>query len=298
MTEFWKSNKMAWCDICKVWMNDRKDSILNHERGMGHQEKLKRKLRDMVTKADQDKRDAAHLETSMAKIEKQAAKQYEIDRKANEEGDRHANADAHAIQEAEDAAAGRWAWVESSKYYYNAPFRWYYDPKTEWYYGGDPPEWAQVPPAATLPAAAKFGVAPHDGGPVAQREASGAGASTSAAAPAAAAAAATAPGPSRPTMQRVVMLPAHPQAMIGGHAGPEIGRVGAAKGLTDVSGTGGGGGGSSTGATAGQKAAAEAAKRKRDEGKPMSAADAEANARREAARARVANRTAQGFGFL
>lgn len=56
-----------------------------------------------------------------------------------------------------------------------------------------------------------------------------------------------------------VAVPLHPMAATGGHAGPTIGRVGAAKGLTDVS--GGAAGGSRVGA--GQialKAAAEAAK--------------------------------------
>ena len=45
--------------------------------------------------------------------------------------------------------------------------RWYFDPKTDWYYGGEPPEWTQAPPG--LPDSAKFGVAPHEGGPVSQR---------------------------------------------------------------------------------------------------------------------------------
>ncbi len=40
--QFWKSNKMHWCDICRCWMNDQKQAIQNHERGMGHQEALKR----------------------------------------------------------------------------------------------------------------------------------------------------------------------------------------------------------------------------------------------------------------
>lgn len=33
---------MHWCDICRCWMNDNKQAISNHERGMGHQENLKR----------------------------------------------------------------------------------------------------------------------------------------------------------------------------------------------------------------------------------------------------------------
>jgi hypothetical protein len=40
--QFWKSNAMHWCDLCKCWMNDTKAAKLNHERGAKHQENLAR----------------------------------------------------------------------------------------------------------------------------------------------------------------------------------------------------------------------------------------------------------------
>lgn len=36
-------------------------------------------------------------------------------------------------------------------------------------------------------------------------------------------------------MEHALVLPKHPHMNVGGHSGPTIGRVGAAKGLTDVS---------------------------------------------------------------
>lgn len=41
-TQFWKSNPMHWCDVCKCWMNDSKAARQNHERGMGHKANLER----------------------------------------------------------------------------------------------------------------------------------------------------------------------------------------------------------------------------------------------------------------
>ncbi|GAX84401.1 hypothetical protein CEUSTIGMA_g11823.t1 [Chlamydomonas eustigma] len=286
MTEYWKSNKMHWCDVCKCWMNDNKQAIQNHERGMGHTENLKRKLREMTLKASQEKRTKEHVENSISKIQDKAMKQYEEDLRAAE------------------AQTGRWKWDESSQYYYNTQYGWYYDLKTQWYYGGDPPSWSQSP--TTLPETARFEAAPHEGGPSASRlvgrglsNSAGPSSSYSTAPPSS-----SAPGSTRTILKPstdgttmvsktvVMALPQHPQAATGGHNGPTIGRVGAAKGLTDISSGG-----------AGVKVlAAEAAKRKREadaaSGKAVSAQEAEAMARREAARLRVAQRTAQGFGYL
>ncbi len=41
-SQYWKSNAMHWCDICKCWMNDTKQARLNHERGAQHQAKLEK----------------------------------------------------------------------------------------------------------------------------------------------------------------------------------------------------------------------------------------------------------------
>lgn len=40
--QYWKSNPMYWCELCRCWMNDTKAAKLNHERGAKHQENLAR----------------------------------------------------------------------------------------------------------------------------------------------------------------------------------------------------------------------------------------------------------------
>ncbi|EFJ52233.1 hypothetical protein VOLCADRAFT_116255 [Volvox carteri f. nagariensis] len=287
MTEYWKSNAMHWCDVCKCWMNDTKAARLNHERGSQHQAKLATKLRDMARKADQEAKAKATNEVAMSKIEAAAKKQYEQDRKAAA------------------AEAGSWTWDAQCSYYYNATYRWYYDPSTQWYYGGEPePTWVQSPP---LPAAARFGAAPHEGGPIPPATAQQGGpiSTTSSSA-----AAAGNPVIMLKTVQRVVAVPKHPLAGVGGYQAPTSGRVGGSMGTGVV--LEGDGGGSST--------ADVGSKRKREEpgkvGGPaaaggtkgavgggaakgmMSAEEAEALARREAAKQRVAQRTAAGFGYL
>ncbi|GLC33440.1 hypothetical protein PLESTB_000075900 [Pleodorina starrii] len=284
MTEYWKSNAMHWCDICKCWMNDTKAARMNHERGAQHQAKLATKLRDMAKKADDEVKAKSANEAAMSKIEAAARKQYEQDRKAAEEA-----------RKAAEEAAGSWTWDAGCSYYYNAAHRWYYDPKTQWYYGGEPtPEWSQSPP---LPADSMFGVAPHEGGPVPQ------GAAGSAAATGASGGGAS--GSGRPeglpvvtkTIQRVVAVPKHPLADLGGHRAPTTGRVGGAMGAGMVVESGGADPGAKRkredqlkGAGAGSKGGAAKG--------AVSAEEAEALARREAARQRVAQRTAAGFGYL
>mmetsp|Transcript_21125 Transcript_21125/g.46262 ORF Transcript_21125/g.46262 Transcript_21125/m.46262 type:complete len:277 (-) Transcript_21125:385-1215(-) len=276
MTEYWKSHAMHWCDVCKCWLNDNKAAILHHERGAKHQENLARKLRDMSKKADAEKKMKADADKAINKIEEAAAKQYEEDLKALQE------------------AVGHWTWDEGAGYYYNEAQRWYYDPKTQWYYGGEPAEWVQLPPS--LPQESRFGVAPHTGGPEPQRPAgstSTATASTSSR-PASAAPAATAAPPGTKVVKKVVALPSHPMAQLGGSYQPTVGRMGAAKGITAAA--------PSTSAPGSSSGGAAAAKRKLEEvkgkDKPLSAEEEAARARREAARQRVALRTAQGFGYV
>eukprot|EP00879_Flechtneria_rotunda_P006873 GHRR01007218.1.p6 GENE.GHRR01007218.1~~GHRR01007218.1.p6 ORF type:complete len:106 (+),score=36.63 GHRR01007218.1:149-466(+) len=102
MTEYWKSNAMHWCELCRVWMNDTKAAKLNHERGAKHQENLAKKLRDMSRRADAEKSEKARAAATMDSIEQAARKQYEADQQAAQE------------------QAGKWVWNEGSGYYYNA----------------------------------------------------------------------------------------------------------------------------------------------------------------------------------
>ncbi|KXZ54557.1 hypothetical protein GPECTOR_4g622 [Gonium pectorale] len=276
MTEYWKSNAMHWCDICKCWMNDTKQAKLNHERGAQHQAKLANKLRDMARKAENDAKAKSFNDEAVSRAEAAAKKAYAADLKAAE------------------AAAGSWEWDEGSSYYYNATHRWYYDPKTQWYYGGEPtPEWSQEPP---IPAAARFGVAQHAGGPVPQGQGQqGAGGAAAAGSEGGAGAGKEGLPFVTKKVQRVVAIPKHPLAALGGHQAPTTGKVG---------------GGMGAGVVLESGEADVGAKRKREDGKggaggggkgakgAMSKEEEEALARREAARQRVAQRTAAGFGYV
>ncbi|GFR49008.1 hypothetical protein Agub_g11029, partial [Astrephomene gubernaculifera] len=225
MTEYWKSNAMHWCDICKCWMNDTKQARLNHERGAQHQAKLEKKLRDMAHKADQEVKTKAANEAAMDKIEAAARKQFAKDQAA-----------AEAARQAAKEAAGVWSWEADSSYYYNAAHRWYYDPKTSWYYGGEPsPEWSHSPP---LPPDALFGTAPHEGGPVPQGAAAATAAPQQQGQGQGGGAAGSSSGRGLPeglpvvtkTVQRVVAIPKHPLAALGGYQAPTTGRVGGGMG--------------------------------------------------------------------
>ena len=120
-------------------------------------------------------------------------------------------------------------------------FRWYYDTKTKYYYGGDPIAWTQDP---RLPSAARFGVAPHRGGPVPAEAGTSSGAAAAGSRGAAAAARSGAGGASSSgrdsaaaaagvvqVKQRAVQVVQHPLAQIGGHQMPVAGKIGGAKGI-------------------------------------------------------------------
>jgi WW domain-binding protein 4 len=169
------------------------------------------------------------------------------------------------------------------------PGRWYYDYKTKWYYGGEPPTWTQQPP---LTAAARFENLPKEGGPAALEEQQPAAAAAGAARPgpsgsaaaggsgssSSSAAAAAAAGPGAKVVKRVIQLPSHPQATIGGYQLPAAGKVGGAKGV----------GHSAAGGDA--AAATAAAKRKREE----EAAKGKGKVGGAAARLRACAASAQG----
>lgn len=280
---------MHWCDLCKCWMNDSKAARLNHERGAKHTENLARKLREMAKKAEADKREEKQVAEAMGNIEAAAEAAYALDKEAAEAAQR-------AAVSAAAEAAGAWDWDEGSSYYYNERHRWYYDPKTKWYYGGEPVTWVQIPPQSALPAAARFGAAPHKGGPEPQIKASGSGAAAAAAAGSGAAAGTHGGAGSSvvvKTVKKVVALPQHPQALIGGHQMHHVGgRIGGAKGV----GSGDVDGNDSTKRKREQKAE-PAAGAKGATGKPLDPAEAAALARREAARQRVQQRTQQAFGL-
>jgi len=50
MTEFWVHTPKHYCTFCDIWIDDNKPSIMHHERGMRHQENVKKRMIDMKKK--------------------------------------------------------------------------------------------------------------------------------------------------------------------------------------------------------------------------------------------------------
>jgi hypothetical protein len=177
----------------------------------------------MAKKADADKVAEKELSEAMGNIETAAAAAYSRDQQAAAEAE-------HVALVAAAEAAGVWEWDAASGYYYNERHRWYYDPKTKWYYGGEPVAWAELPPAASLPAKSRFGTAPHTGGPAPPYKRPETGSTVAAAGGGGGGAGAS--GGMVKTVKKVIALPQHPQALIGGHQMHHVGgKIGGAKGV-------------------------------------------------------------------
>lgn len=243
-------------------------------------------MRNQATRASQQKQ---HMERSMAAIEAAARKQYALDKQAEEQ---------HQKSQQTDPPHGNlddsnpWEYHHESGYYYNAVHKWYFDHQSRMYYGGDPPDWTDKP---TIPAEAVYGV-----GDTKDRQPSAM--PTPAPSPASASMGTkmtTHPSPSVGASSRKkpyqtvfpgqkIQAHAHPLGGVGGYQMPRTGRIGGAKGI----------GYASSGARDSKQSTSDTAgKRKRDDSKPISTAEAEAMARREAARQRVQARTMANFGL-
>ncbi len=276
----WKPREaeMHWCECCRVWLKNHPQVKLAHERGAKHKDALDRQLRDGQARADARTREEEATAAALKSIEAAAGARFAEDR---------------AVAAAATAAAlGAWEPQPSTGYYYNARHRWYYDKSSGQYYGGEPAAWTAAPP---IPREARY---------ESMRAAALGGAEASAAAPAAAAAAsrsaaaAAAGGSVLPGMQAAAR---HPQAGVGGYQMPLAGRIGGAKGVGFAALDG------RRDAGAAAAAPAPPAKRKREKSdkgsaaappaEPVSTEEAEFRARREAARARVAARSAAVFGL-
>ncbi|KAK9848656.1 hypothetical protein WJX84_002334 [Apatococcus fuscideae] len=268
MTEFWKSNPMFWCDYCKVWMQDNPHAKAVHERGIKHQERVEKKLRDMRRKAVSDKKEEELAVSTMSSIKAKARKEYEEDmRKAGEAQRDHIGTWRRKQDEDVKKDADLW---------HNSAVDYYFDDVTKMYYGGDPAAWTTQP---EIPNEARFENAPHAGNAPAKGPGSSAGQA------------------SKPAPVQKKLVPKHPLAELGGRSMPEFGHIGGAKGI-----------GSSDKQFDHQLQTALTAKRKREEqtasklpaskGRPLSKADAEALAKREAAKARVQQRELREWGML
>lgn len=175
-----------------------------------------------------------------------------------------------AAAAAAKAALGAWE-TDESGYFYNAVQRYYYNKDNGMYYGGEPAAWTTTP---AIPDGARFEHSAH-----AQKTAGG-GAGGGAG-----------PGPSSKApglgiQRKVIEKKAHPLAGIGGFSAPVAGLPGAGRGAS----AGQGGSGS-------QAPAAGRGGGRGGAAKPLSKEEAEALAKREAARQRVAQRSAAFFGM-
>lgn len=79
MSEYWKSLPRKFCEFCKCWFADNKVSIEFHERGKGHQENVKKKLKELRKKGQKQYETQKKLEKDMKKIEEAALKAFQKD---------------------------------------------------------------------------------------------------------------------------------------------------------------------------------------------------------------------------
>ncbi|CAG9463455.1 unnamed protein product [Pedinophyceae sp. YPF-701] len=274
MTDYWKSNAMHWCEYCKVWLQDNVVAIQRHEQGMKHKLAVQKRLADMKVRASQEKKEQELAKTSMAQIEEAARKAYERDIAAGViEGEKVATykepVGPSLPSPADDTAGGGkdmrgWYFDDASGYYYHDKAAYYFHKDTGMYYGGDPQEWVERLPPEKL--AYSFPRDDDDGLPRNAQIAS------------------------REDVQHKVTVRRAPETklvrtQVGGHYIPSTGTYGASKGVFSKN--------------------AGGVKRRRDEGnggkqaekKAVSKEEAEALAKREAARKRVDARTKAFYGL-
>ncbi|XP_067122673.1 WW domain-binding protein 4 [Centruroides vittatus] len=79
MSEYWKSLPRKFCEFCKCWFADNRVSIEFHERGKGHQENVKKKLKELRKKGQKQYETQRKLEKDMKKIEEAALKAFQKD---------------------------------------------------------------------------------------------------------------------------------------------------------------------------------------------------------------------------
>ncbi|CAD7703735.1 unnamed protein product [Ostreobium quekettii] len=279
MTEYWKSNPMYWCQICKVWLQDNVTARSNHERGRRHKENLAKKLRDMRKTADDQITERERVDATLKTIEAKAQAQYEADLKeqATIQAPRPQTplANQSSAQESQPSTSQHGTWEDDpdSGYHYHSVYRHYYDPKSGWYYGGDPPQWTQQP---NIPEACRFGGTCQSCWQLGQAGGTGAGDALGTGRSASA-------DPAQLYEERTVkvVVPSHPLAQLGGHGMPSGGKVGAAKNLVAVE----------------PKASKKREREEELEEDGLDQEELEARRKRAAARARVEQRTLANFGL-
>ena len=69
MSEYWKSIPKKFCDVCKCWFTDNKASVEFHERGLRHQNNVKKKLAELTKRNQVQKHATDKYNAELMKIE-------------------------------------------------------------------------------------------------------------------------------------------------------------------------------------------------------------------------------------
>lgn len=76
MTEYWVSQAKHWCEYCRIYIAGNKSSIAFHENGKKHKEIVDLSLRDMRKRGRERRIEESEVQKEIAKIERNAMKDY------------------------------------------------------------------------------------------------------------------------------------------------------------------------------------------------------------------------------
>ena len=301
MTDVWRSNKMYWCEFCKVWMQDKLTIRTKHDQSDKHKDNVQRKIREGQRKGEREERELAQAKRELERAEREAQRKFREDQgllskreMAQKKLETAANAEvkkaaelAYRVQQ----TGVSWQYDPGSGYYFSPELGYYFDSATQTYYGGDPPAWSNVSPLQ----AADYEKFYDQGGPAGPGPAAlpGGGSGAPAAPGPAARPPGRAPGPGTKPAGTVKVVPVQKvvQGTNSSLGGRQMSLYAGSAGSTRL--------GAGAGARAGglSKPVKKIAKGGKKPGKPLDPAEAKALAAREAARRRVEQRSLKEFGL-
>ena len=129
MTEYWVSKGRHYCELCNAWMADTQVAIRSHENGAKHKQMVAKKIQQAREDGLKRDREAKMAQKSMEKVEELAKKQYEKDVQEA----RRSSGNVPTGNSTSDLGAG-WRYDDRCGYYYDDASGCYYDPRTEMYY--------------------------------------------------------------------------------------------------------------------------------------------------------------------
>jgi WW domain-binding protein 4 len=81
MTEFWKSNKKIYCELCKSWYADNRAQREHHETGMKHKNAILSKIRQVGIQSRQRDDADKHMRATLIAMEVAAHGAYRNDQR-------------------------------------------------------------------------------------------------------------------------------------------------------------------------------------------------------------------------